>query len=463
MFHWSKSATARSVAGALSIETLEVDIMKRMAFVLMLSLTFFWGCKKKEAAAPSPPQQQTATTAPGGGAASGVTPATVPPSSGVEPSLVSFSAGALIVQKPQEYGGGWEAINLLDENPSTGWAAPKGVTSNQVTVIELPERTLLKRLEFDTAQVEEDARAAKDVDVEVSDSGPSSGFLKIAGVSLEARADRQQFPVSAEVPGRWVRLTAKNNHGSPDYTEIMDFRGYGVQLTHTPFPDVSGTYDTSYNKMHLLQQGTSVTGCYEYNGGLLTGGLEGRIMKVTWTEDEGRKRGPAVMVFSADGRNLLGLWWYEGSEKAQAGHWDGPKVSTTVGSCPHWKGVGTEQQIAEDLEKLGRSRVYGINFDTDSDRIKEESKPTLDKIVALLKAEPGWKLTIEGHTDSTASMEYNQRLSERRAAAVSSYLAAAGIDGSRLSSVGYGATRPVAANDTPLGRAQNRRVELTKN
>jgi outer membrane protein OmpA-like peptidoglycan-associated protein len=107
--------------------------------------------------------------------------------------------------------------------------------------------------------------------------------------------------------------------------------------------------------------------------------------------------------------------------------------------------------------------VYGINFDTDSDRIKEESKPTLDKIVALLKAEPGWKLTIEGHTDSTASMEYNQRLSERRAAAVSSYLAAAGIDGSRLSSVGYGATRPVAANDTPLGRAQNRRVELTKN
>jgi hypothetical protein len=252
-----------------------------MTLMLMLSLTFFWGCKKKEAAAPSPQQQQTATTAPGSGAPSGATPTAVPSSSSVEPSLVSFSAGALIVQKPQEYGGGWEAINMLDENPSTGWATPQGVTSNQVMAIELPERTLLKRLEFDTAQVEADDRAAKDVDVEVSDSGPSSGFLKIAGVSLEARADRQQFPVSAEVPGRWVRLTAKNNHGSPDYTEIMDFRGYGVQLTHTPFPDVSGTYDTSYNKMHLLQQGTSVTGCYEYNGGLLTGGLEGRIMKIT--------------------------------------------------------------------------------------------------------------------------------------------------------------------------------------
>jgi len=439
--------------------------MKRIALVLMLSLTFCWGCKKKEAAAPSPSQQQpqAATPAPGGGATSEATPATVPPSPSTEPSLVSFSAGALIVHKPSEFGGGWEAIDMLDENPSTGWASEKGVTSNQVTVIELPERTLLKRLEFDTAQVEQDDRAAKDVDVEVSDSGPSSGFLKVAGVSLEARGDRQQFAVSAEVPGRWLRLTAKNNHGSPEYTEIMDFRGYGVQLTRTPFPDVSGTYDTSYNKMHLLQQGTSVTGCYEYNGGLLTGGLEGRIMKLTWTEDEGKKRGPAVMVFSADGRNLFGLWWYEGNEKAYPGHWDGPKVSTTVGSCPHWKGVGTEQQISDDLEKLGRSRVYGINFDTDSDRIKEESKPTLDKIVALLKAEPGLKLTIEGHTDSTASAEYNQRLSGRRAAAVSSYLEAAGIDGSRLSSVGYGATRPVASNDTPLGRAQNRRVELAKN
>jgi outer membrane protein OmpA-like peptidoglycan-associated protein len=64
--------------------------------------------------------------------------------------------------------------------------------------------------------------------------------------------------------------------------------------------------------------------------------------------------------------------------------------------------------------------------------------------------------------NSTASAEYNQRLSERRAVALSAYLVAAGIDGLRLTSVGYGAMRPVASNNTPLGRAQNRRVELTK-
>ena len=69
----------------------------------------------------------------------------------------------------------------------------------------------------------------------------------------------------------------------------MDFRGYGVQLTHTPFPNVSGTYETSYNKMHLLQQGTSVTGCYEYNGGSADGRL-GRTHHEDYLDGGRRKK-----------------------------------------------------------------------------------------------------------------------------------------------------------------------------
>jgi outer membrane protein OmpA-like peptidoglycan-associated protein len=71
-------------------------------------------------------------------------------------------------------------------------------------------------------------------------------------------------------------------------------------------------------------------------------------------------------------------------------------------------------------------------------------------------------LTIEGHTDSTATAAYNQELSQRRAAAVKSYLQAGGIDAARLSTVGHGASRPVSDNDTPVGRALNRRVEFIK-
>jgi outer membrane protein OmpA-like peptidoglycan-associated protein len=107
-------------------------------------------------------------------------------------------------------------------------------------------------------------------------------------------------------------------------------------------------------------------------------------------------------------------------------------------------------------------RVYGINFDSDSDHIKDESKPTLDSIVAMLKRKGNWKMSIEGHTDSTSTPQHNQTLSERRAASVKTYLTAAGIEASRLTTIGYGQDKPVAPNDNPIGKAQNRRVELVK-
>jgi outer membrane protein OmpA-like peptidoglycan-associated protein len=158
---------------------------------------------------------------------------------------------------------------------------------------------------------------------------------------------------------------------------------------------------------------------------------------------------------------MLGLWWREGDTTSAGGQWNGTKKSDKVGTCPHWAG-GAQEQIAKDLAELGRSRIYGINFDTDSAVIKDESKPTLDRIAALLKAQAGPKLTVEGHTDSTATPEHNQQLSQKRAEAVKAYLVTAGIDAARLKAVGLGATKPVAANSTEIGRAQNRRVELVK-
>ena len=381
------------------------------------------------------------------------------PPAAPEPSLVSFSSGALIVQAPQEYGGSWATMQMLDELPNTGWASPEGVLTPALTVIALPERTLLKQLEFDTGSTDGENRGAKDVLVEVSDTSAKDGFKTVAQVSLKDKTDRQKFPVSAEVPGRWVRLTIKNNHGAKDYIELMDFRAYGTQLTHTPFPDVSGTYETDFGDFHLRQQGTSVTGCYEHDEGVLDGGIEGRIMKITWRES-GDDKGPAIMVFSPDGKQMFGLWWREG-DTGGGGQWNGKKKTNTVGTCPHWSG-GAQEQMTKDLQDLGRARIYGINFDSDSDVIKDESKPTLDRIVALLKAKTDWKLTIEGHTDSTATAEHNQQLSKRRAEAVKAYLQTAGIEAARLKAVGLGATKPVASNDTGTGRAQNRRVELVK-
>jgi outer membrane protein OmpA-like peptidoglycan-associated protein len=376
-----------------------------------------------------------------------------------EPSLVSFSSGALVVQKPQEYGEGWSAFWIFDERPETGWATPEGVLTPQMVVVALPERTALKRLEFDTGSTDGENRGAKDVLVEVSDTSAKDGFKKVAEVALKDKTDNQKFSVSAEVPGRWLRLTIKTNHGAKDFMELMDFRGYGTQLTKTPFPDASGTYETNFSDFHLKQQGTSVTGCYEHDSGVLTGGIEGRVMRFMWREDGGQK-GPAIMVFSPDGKQLFGLWWNEG-DTGPGGFWNGTRKSATVGTCPHWSG-GAQEQMTKDLQTEGRTRVYGINFDTDSDVIKDESKPTLDRIAALLKANAGWKMTIEGHTDASGGAEHNQQLSKRRAEAVKTYLVQGGIAAARLTAVGLGASKPVVSNDTAVGRSQNRRVELVR-
>ena len=121
------------------------------------------------------------------------------------------------------------------------------------------------------------------------------------------------------------------------------------------------------------------------------------------------------------------------------------------------------KKLYDALTEKGRVATQGIYFDTGSDRIRPESTPTLKEIGQMLTEHPDLKLTIEGHTDNVGDAKANLDLSQRRATAVKAYLVAKhGIDASRLNSVGLGDTKPVAKNDTPEGRQQNRRVELVK-
>ena len=437
--------------------------MPRIAVGFVLVSLMIAGCARKEAAPTQPSRSSVTTTS--STVTTSMATTTAPSASAAdsqEPSLVSFSSGALIAQKPQEYSESWSAFWLLDEKATTGWASPQNVITPQTMVIALPEKTELNRLEFDTEHVDGEHRGAKDVSVEISDVSATSGFQKLAEVSLRDKADQQSFPVAAPAAGRWVRLTVKNNWGAADYIELMDFRAFGKQLTHTPFANASGTYATSFGNFHLKQEGTSVTGCYEHSGGLLTGGIEGRIMKFTWKEEGDNKNGPAIMVFDPSGQQMFGLWWYASDTQAPGSDWNGKKISSDVGSCPHWSGSGAEATMQKELEEAGRTRVYGINFETSSDVIRDESKPTIDKMAAMLKARPDWKLTIEGHTDASGGDAQNLPLSQRRAESVKAYLVNAGVAAERLLAQGFGSSKPLAGNETATGRAQNRRVELAK-
>lgn len=120
-------------------------------------------------------------------------------------------------------------------------------------------------------------------------------------------------------------------------------------------------------------------------------------------------------------------------------------------------------KIAPALAKDKRVAVYGIYFDFAKATLKPESTPVLDEIAGALQTNPDWNLIIEGHTDNVGGAAYNLDLSNRRAQAVRDALVTRyHIDGGRLSTVGYGFTRPKASNDTPDGRALNRRVELVR-
>lgn len=102
-----------------------------------------------------------------------------------------------------------------------------------------------------------------------------------------------------------------------------------------------------------------------------------------------------------------------------------------------------------------------ITFASDSDSLKPEFHQTLDSVVKVLAKYESTLVTVTGHTDSSGAAGYNQKLSERRAASVATYLAQKGVKQERLAAIGYGESHPVADNSTAQGKARNRRVELT--
>jgi outer membrane protein OmpA-like peptidoglycan-associated protein len=106
--------------------------------------------------------------------------------------------------------------------------------------------------------------------------------------------------------------------------------------------------------------------------------------------------------------------------------------------------------------------LHNVYFDFNEDTLRPESLPVLDEVGLALLQRPGIKFEIQGHTDAIASMEYNQALSERRANTVLGYLIGnfPDLDVSFYSARGMGENRPIATNETPEGRQENRRVEF---
>jgi outer membrane protein OmpA-like peptidoglycan-associated protein len=128
------------------------------------------------------------------------------------------------------------------------------------------------------------------------------------------------------------------------------------------------------------------------------------------------------------------------------------------------RAAGLEREL-EELEARNTDRglvltLGDVLFDTGQASLKPGAMTTVDRLAQFMSDYPERSVRIEGHTDDVGSDTTNQQLSERRAVAVRDALVARNIEAPRISTVGYGEARPIAGNDTPGGRQQNRRIEI---
>jgi peptidoglycan-associated lipoprotein len=133
-------------------------------------------------------------------------------------------------------------------------------------------------------------------------------------------------------------------------------------------------------------------------------------------------------------------------------------TACSSGDATKSQGGGDAPPVTDDgflVTAVSSDRVF---FDYDSAQLRPDAQATLDEIAAWLVKHPGKSVTIEGHCDERGTREYNLALGERRATAVASYLAAAGVDLSRMQTVSYGKERPAAVGSDESAWAPNRRT-----
>jgi outer membrane protein OmpA-like peptidoglycan-associated protein len=125
--------------------------------------------------------------------------------------------------------------------------------------------------------------------------------------------------------------------------------------------------------------------------------------------------------------------------------------------------MSVEEKAADSCQTLMRQTTAKgtINFERAKADLTSDSTQTLKDLAQIANECPSFSIQIEGHTDAEGTDERNQRLSDRRARAVADFLAQNGVEARRLTTVGYGASRPIADNATAEGRAKNRRIEFT--
>lgn len=198
-----------------------------------------------------------------------------------------------------------------------------------------------------------------------------------------------------------------------------------------------------------------------------------------------------VVVLSAAVLTMgLGCGWSKKAQYGTAGAAGGAVVGGAVGKAAGNTVLGAilgaaiggaaglyignymDKQAAEIKQDIAGARVErvgegiritfdsGILFDVNKAELKPVSKENISKLAAILQKYPDTNILLEGHTDATGTDEHNLELSRARSQAVANFLASLQVSATRFTIMGYGEAQPIADNETEVGRAQNRRVEI---
>jgi OmpA-OmpF porin, OOP family len=353
-----------------------------------------------------------------------------------------------------------DAIDAIDGNPAQ---AAIGIAADLLPVeyvIELPAATTFES--FGVNRMVEvpspGTTPVATVEIETSAVGPDSGFEPALTAALTLAEDPseegelEEFDLDAPVEARWVKVRLVDGHeDGATFFVFSELVGFGSQESVEPSTAFDGVWDERFGFVELVQDGPTVTGCYDVNpdgtgGGTLSGTVDGRLLRATGTTASGNTT-LFILAVAEDG-SLQGV---RSDSGAPFGFTAGPPAAGQLTPC---------SEVPEPPPPACGSILHGIGFAFDSADILPESEPVLAELFEGLSADTAASIVVEGHTSSEGSDAYNQDLSERRAQAVVDDLVQRGIQADRISATGKGESEPIASNDDESGRSLNRRVEI---
>lgn len=292
------------------------------------------------------------------------------------------------------------------------------------------------------------------VEVLGSSAGPAEGFALLASAELKVHTRKDQLSeltlVGKPVAVRWIKvrvsggLSLPSGKGTLQFSELI---GRGKQEATPQASHFTGVWKGRGVLIELRQAGTTVWGCYDSDGGHLTGTVSGNILRAVGVDPGDKVPSSFVLAVGGDG----GLRGLRSTNRAPFRVHQAPRAP-----------AGTRTKCSEaPPPKLGCGAViHAITFDFDSAALRADSAAVLGELHTGLAGEADGVIIIEGHTSSEGAAAHNLDLSKRRAQAVVDDLVRRGLDRKRLRAAGKGPSVPIAPNTDENGRALNRRVEV---